>query len=520
MYIVKQITRGECETYILKIHYAHRWPSITWAFGLFANDELCGVVTYGTPPSSTLRRFVAGDENERYVIELNRLCLKYNKKYEASILVSRSIKLLPKNKLIVSYADTGQDHVGTVYQATNFLYTGLSTRGCVWKVKGKEHLHNITLLDEFRGVPNRTEKLREKYGSDLFKESTSRKHRYIYLHGSRTFKKRIMLALKYKIRDYPKDTDSIKGLEKKFSVLDNSSNCDLAETLTSKDFEDIIIPQKHAGEVSRAKRSTSSGEGLVQFQHPDLKNIKPKMDTSNYKVKHVSRKDCEEYLLHIHYAKRWPMMSYAFGLFYKEELCGVITYGETTSMPLRVNIAGPAFEHHIIELSRLCLKHNRKNEASFLVGRSIKLLPKNKIIVSFADTGQEHTGCVYQATNFIYTGLSLAHRQVKLRGRENAHELTILREFKGQPNILKCLREKYGDKIYHEWTTRKHRYIYFHGDRKFKKAARAALKHKARPFPKRTDTIEELDASFSRQDNIDNCALAEQLSSKDFAGIL
>lgn len=302
------------------------------------------------------------------------------------------------------------------------------------------------------------------------------------------------------------------------SDLDNSANCDLAETLTSKDFEDLLIPDaKYAGEVSRVKRSTSSGEGRVRFQHPDLIH---KMDTSKYKVKHVSRKDCEEYLLHIHYAKRWPMMTYAFGLFYNDELCGVITYGETTSAPLRINIAGPAFEHHIIELSRLCLKYNRKNEASFLVGRSIKLLPKNKIIVSFADTGQEHIGCVYQATNFIYTGMSLAHKQVRLRGREDAHELTILREFKGQPNLLKCLREKYGDRIYHEWTTRKHRYIYFYGDRKFKKEARAALKHKSRPFPKRTDTIQELDDLFNRQDNIDNCELACTLSSKDFVGML
>jgi len=511
MYTVKQITRKECETYILGIHYAHRWPSITWAFGLFTSEdkELCGVVTYGTPPSSTLRRFIAGDENERYVIELNRLCLKYNRKNEASILVGRSIKLLPKNKLIVSYADSEQDHVGYVYQATNFLYTGLSTKGSVWKVRGKEHLHNITLLDEFRGVPNRTDKLREKYGDDLFREDNSRKHRYIYLHGDRKFKKRIMLALTYKIRDYPKGINSIKELENKFSKLDNVSNCESAETISSADFDDIILP--HTGEVSRAKRPTTSGEGPVRFRHPDFEST---MQSEKYCVKRITRQECEPYLLHIHYAKRMPMMSYPFGLFYEDELCGVVTYGETSSMPLRVNIAGVLFEPNIIELTRLCLKYNRKNEASLLVGRSIKMLPKNKIIVSFADMAQDHVGCVYQATNFVYTGLSTTHKALKLRGRENAHELTILAEFKGQENMREKLQAKYGDRIYFEQSSRKHRYIYFHGDRKFKKAAQAALKHKLRDFPRKGESAQDIENKHRKDDNIENLTEAETLSSE------
>ena len=59
-YNVIQIERSQCEEYILGIHYAKRWPSISYAFGLYLNDELCGVVTYGSPPSSTLKRGIAG----------------------------------------------------------------------------------------------------------------------------------------------------------------------------------------------------------------------------------------------------------------------------------------------------------------------------------------------------------------------------------------------------------------------------------------------------------------------------
>jgi len=204
MYEVKEIKRADCSEYILNIHYAKRWPSISFAFGLFLDGLLCGIVTYGTPPSAPLKRGVAGDKNKGDVLELNRLCLLNNIKNEASMLVGRSLKKLPKNKIIVSFADIAQGHSGCVYQATNFLYCGLSAKRTDWKVKGKEHLHGQTIADEFRGVKNRAQAMRDKYGDDFYLAPRSRKHRYIFITGSKTYKKRIKIELKYKQENYPR----------------------------------------------------------------------------------------------------------------------------------------------------------------------------------------------------------------------------------------------------------------------------------------------------------------------------
>jgi hypothetical protein len=201
---IKKILRSDCEPFIIGIHYAARWPSISYAYGLFDNNELIGVCTYGTPPSAPLKIGVAGEKYKMDILELNRLCLKYNRKNEASFLVGNSIKMLPKNKIIVSFADTEQNHLGIVYQATNFLYSGLSAKRTDWKVKGKEHLHGQTIADEFRGQKNRSKLMREKYGDDFYLKPRPRKHRYIFIHGSRTFKKCALSSLKYKITNYPK----------------------------------------------------------------------------------------------------------------------------------------------------------------------------------------------------------------------------------------------------------------------------------------------------------------------------
>jgi hypothetical protein len=114
---------------------------------------------------------------------------------------------------VVSYADTSQDHVGYVYQATNFIYTGLSAKRTDWKVRGKEHLHSQSIVDEFRGQPNRSKCLREKYGDDFYTVDRPRKHRYIFITGSKTYRKEVLRDLKYKIQPYP------KGNEESYRIL-------------------------------------------------------------------------------------------------------------------------------------------------------------------------------------------------------------------------------------------------------------------------------------------------------------
>lgn len=200
---VRAITRQECAHHILDIHYAQRWPSISFAFGLFYGRELEGICTFGTPPSATLRRGIAGDQFASSILELNRLCLTHNNRNDASYLISQSIKLLGGDKIIISFADSSKNHKGVVYQATNFTYHGLSAKRTDWAVKGKEHLHGQTIADEFRGRPHRSKLMREKYGDDFYLKPRPRKHRYIFIRGSKGFKVKAKRALKYPRMDYP-----------------------------------------------------------------------------------------------------------------------------------------------------------------------------------------------------------------------------------------------------------------------------------------------------------------------------
>ena len=196
---VLPIKNDETYPWLLQKHYAKRIPQIMFAFGLYEESQLVGVITYGIPASPALCMGICGKEYSDKVLELNRVCLLNNDKNQASFLVGNSIKLLPKPSIVVSYADTGKGHIGYVYQATNFLYTGLSANRVDWTVKGLEHKHSKTLSDGMT-----LESIKEKYGDDFYYTERSRKHRYIYFHGNKTQKKQMNTLLKYGIEPYPK----------------------------------------------------------------------------------------------------------------------------------------------------------------------------------------------------------------------------------------------------------------------------------------------------------------------------
>jgi uncharacterized membrane protein len=146
-YIVKSIKSELCKEWLLNKHYAKRLCSISFSFGLFNKENiLMGVITFGMPPSSTLSSSICGEKYKINVLELNRLVVNDGlPKNTLSFFVSNSIKKIPDNKIIVSFADANMNHNGYIYQATNFIYTGYSSNTSKLIDKdGKEfHFRNI-----------------------------------------------------------------------------------------------------------------------------------------------------------------------------------------------------------------------------------------------------------------------------------------------------------------------------------------------------------------------------------------
>lgn len=108
---------------VVREHYLHRRTGVSFAYGLFDEERLMGVVTFGTPPSRHLQ-ISACRSNPGLVVELNRLWVHDEMpRNTESWFIARALRLLPP-RIVVSYADTKFDHFGYVYRAANFFYAG------------------------------------------------------------------------------------------------------------------------------------------------------------------------------------------------------------------------------------------------------------------------------------------------------------------------------------------------------------------------------------------------------------
>ena len=200
----------------------------------------------------------------------------------------------------------------------------------------------------------------------------------------------------------------------------------------------------------------------------------------NYEVKSIDYQDCKEWFLKKHYAKRIPMVQFAFGLFDNQQLIGVCSYGTTLAIDIRKR-----FEYNVYELNRLVVNEGLpKNTLSYFVGTTIQMMPKPCVLLSYADTSKGHHGYIYQATNWIYTGLSAIVREYKVRGEEDMHSQTLFDKSKGKENRVAYLKELYGERLYMDYRDKKNRYFYFVGNKRDKKKMLEQLPYAIEPYPK------------------------------------
>ena len=171
-------------------------PITSYGFGLYKDYFLIGVVSYGNPTGRSVLEAMTNKNYEHPILELNRLCLLENKKNYASFLIGNSLKLLPKPNIIISYADMSMSHTGYVYQATNFMYCGLSEKRTDWLLKGSNK-HSRGLTSHYTYEEMKADKDRFEF------VERARKHRYIYYLGTKREKKQFLSHLKYEIQAYP-----------------------------------------------------------------------------------------------------------------------------------------------------------------------------------------------------------------------------------------------------------------------------------------------------------------------------
>lgn len=211
----------------MNYHYAKAVPVNPIGYNVYNDaDEWCGVVLYGTGANN----HIGSEYNlpQGGVVELVRVALN-GKQEHTSQAVAMSLKQLKKDvpqvRLVVSYADCDQQHLGTIYQATNWIYTGTNNTGSRggWIIHGKKThpksvYSRIVVIDGKRvHCPQTTEAVRKYLDPNAVECITQGKRKYLMPMDKKMRKQITPLA-----KPYPKNEDWVK-IDRKTFKMDNDT---------------------------------------------------------------------------------------------------------------------------------------------------------------------------------------------------------------------------------------------------------------------------------------------------------
>jgi hypothetical protein len=216
-YYIRLIDKKIAKDLIIKNHYSHTWTSCKYALGLFNKndqdtffDEPIGVAIYGYPIGRLVVKSITSKLENIDVLELTRLWIHDKEpKNTASFFLGRTFKWLRENteiKVLISYSDPMYNHIGIIYQATNWLYQGNNTKlvkSYMYKINNK-WLHSRTITTKYGSL--KTDIL-EKIDPKFERKLMPKKHRYLYILNKKD-RKDIIKELKHPILSYPKNNDN------------------------------------------------------------------------------------------------------------------------------------------------------------------------------------------------------------------------------------------------------------------------------------------------------------------------
>jgi len=184
---------------IEKHHYLHSIPGGTkLTFGALTSGKLLGAITFGVGPHNAYKLVEGAVRND--CLALTRLWLSDELPTNSeSRIIAICLRALRKNtqvKFIVSYADPTLGHVGTIYQASGWTYTGLSGAMPMFDLGDGRVRHSRSLSHSYG-----THSLKhfESCGLKVRVVQQARKHRYVYFLDP-SYRKRLTT----KILPYPK----------------------------------------------------------------------------------------------------------------------------------------------------------------------------------------------------------------------------------------------------------------------------------------------------------------------------
>lgn len=229
--VVKPISYDSANAVISQYEWLGNMGTTEYAFGIFWDDCLAGTVCFGRTAGTNVYSSVCGVQYANHAITLCRgACVHWAHEHAASKLISTACRMMMKHgyNIFIAYSDPLAGEIGTVYQASNWIYCGM-TSATEKFITPDGSVKDARLVSAYtRDRRNGTLKYRctradqkrqmISQGYKFFKGN--RKHRYVNILGNgRKEQKEIREALNWVALPYPKRAAEVSGETRQVSNL-------------------------------------------------------------------------------------------------------------------------------------------------------------------------------------------------------------------------------------------------------------------------------------------------------------
>lgn len=210
-FYVKEISKEEAKPIILKYEWLGTMPKITrFCYGLFSpDDELHGVACFGMGMGTNAGNISDADIAKPICLERGA-CVHYSHPHAPSFLVAKSCRKAYEEKgynVFYAYSDSEAGEIGTIYQACNWIYIGVSPgRQSKYRYKYRnvftgEVLSSRTMRSRVVRLKDRGEPPEDGVWEKI---KDLGKGKYVWFEGSKSDKKKLKRGLRYPEVIYPK----------------------------------------------------------------------------------------------------------------------------------------------------------------------------------------------------------------------------------------------------------------------------------------------------------------------------
>lgn len=180
-YLVKELItvedRRNALNFIKTHHYSKSSPNYIKVFSISYRDLIIGICGFSKPSRQNIT--INGDSN---ILELSRLViLDGTPKNAESYFIGKCLRFIVKLNIysgIVSYADSTQGHIGTIYKASNFTLDSIVKPNYYYLDSEGKRIHKKTVWDRAK-VNLITEKEQSKM-DNLIRIEDKEKYKYIF----------------------------------------------------------------------------------------------------------------------------------------------------------------------------------------------------------------------------------------------------------------------------------------------------------------------------------------------------